>query len=271
LLREGQTVPLVEGCAVAVGERARGHEFRKLHGVLRSDAAFEQAFGRAPRNRRQGRRHAAGEQGQARSPSEPATPPARAGSNLARIRAVIARERTMETLDDLFLHILKDVYFAEKAIAKALPKLARNAQSQALAKAFTDHREQTMGQIARLEQAFELVGQRAKAETCEAIKGLIDEGDEIIKEFEEGAVRDAGLLACAQAVEHYEMGRYGALIAWAKTLGKSDVAELLRQNLDEEKQADQMLSRLATSEINKAALAMAETAEAPPPRRRRSA
>lgn len=177
----------------------------------------------------------------------------------------------METLDDLFLHILKDVYFAEKAIAKALPKLAKNAQSEALAKAFTDHREETMGQIQRLEQVFQIVGQRAKAETCEAIKGLIDEGDEIIEEFAEGPVRDAGLLACGQAVEHYEMGRYGALIAWAKTLGMSDAAELLRQSLDEEKQADQMLSRLASSEINKAAHDMVETAEAPAPRRRRSA
>lgn len=177
----------------------------------------------------------------------------------------------METLDDLFLHILKDVYYAEKAITKALPKLARNAQSEALAKAFTDHREETMGQVERLEQVFQLLGQRAKAETCEAIKGLIDEGDEIIEEFDEGPVRDAGLLACAQAVEHYEMGRYGALIAWAKTLGRSDAAELLRQNLDEEKQADQLLSRLATSEINKAALGTKQTAEAAPARRRRSA
>jgi ferritin-like metal-binding protein YciE len=167
----------------------------------------------------------------------------------------------METLNDLFVHILRDIYFAEKAIAKALPKLAKGCQSEALADAFRQHREQTTQHVERLEQVFALCGQRAKAETCEAIKGLLAEGDEVIEEFEHGAVRDAGLLACAQAVEHYEMGRYGALVAWAETLGMEEAASLLRTTLDEEKATDQALTRLARAKVNRAALAGGEAGE----------
>lgn len=159
----------------------------------------------------------------------------------------------METLNELFLHILKDAYYAEKAIGKALPKLARNTTAPELAQAFLEHREETMTQIERLEQVFEMCGVRAKGEPCEAIKGLIDEGDEVIEAFAKGPVRDAGLLACAQAVEHYEMGRYGALIAWAEQLGMQEAAELLRTTLAEEQSADGKLSDLAAEQINAAA------------------
>jgi ferritin-like metal-binding protein YciE len=159
----------------------------------------------------------------------------------------------MESLNELFLHILRDVYFAEKAIAKALPKLARQCTTPALAEAFLQHREETMTQAERLEDIFQMCGARAKAETCEAIKGLLDEADEVIEEFAKGPVRDAGLLACAQAIEHYEMGRYGALIAWAQALGMKEAASLLQQTLEEEKKADALLSKMAKAEVNRAA------------------
>ena len=160
----------------------------------------------------------------------------------------------MKTLDDLFLHFLQDVYYAERQIMKALPKMAKAADNPELRTAFLNHREETQGQIERLQQAFELIGKRARGVTCEAINGLIEECEELLDEAKEpGPVRDAGLVACAQAVEHYEMARYGALIAWAKAQGKSDVAGLLQQTLDEEKNADTLLNKLANGNLNKQA------------------
>ncbi len=162
----------------------------------------------------------------------------------------------MDTMNELFLHFLKDVYYAERQVSKALPKLAKAAQSPHLRQAFIEHREETQHQIERLQKVFELLGKRAQAVTCEAINGIIEECEELLDEAKQpGAVRDAGLVACAQAVEHYEMARYGALIAWAKLAGQKEVVTLLEQTLAEEKKADTLLSRLASQEINQAAKA----------------
>ena len=157
----------------------------------------------------------------------------------------------METMNELFLHFLKDVYYAERQVSKALPKMAKAAQSPQLRQAFTEHREETQHQIERLQKVFELVGKRAQAVTCEAINGLIEECEELLDEAKQpSAVRDAGLIACGQAVEHYEMARYGALVSWAKLAGQKEVVTLLEQTLAEEKKADTLLNQLATSEIN---------------------
>ncbi len=157
----------------------------------------------------------------------------------------------MKSLDDLTLNHLKDIYFAERQILKALPKMARAAQSDELKQAFTHHREETEGQVERLQQVFDALGKRAQSRTCEAIKGLIEETEELLEQAPEPSpVRDAGLIACGQAVEHYEMARYGALVAWAEAGGHNDIARLLRANLDEEKAADTLLNKLAVSAIN---------------------
>jgi ferritin-like metal-binding protein YciE len=166
----------------------------------------------------------------------------------------------MKSLDDLFLHFLQDVYYAERQLLKALPKMAKNARDRALSEAFTAHREETVHQIERLEQVFEHIGKRARGIPCEAIKGLIEEAEEVIAESDAGPVRDAGLVACGQAVEHYEMARYGALIAWAQASGHKDVVGLLQQTLDEEKKADKLLNDLAVKQINKNASGMAKAA-----------
>ncbi len=165
-----------------------------------------------------------------------------------------------KTADDLFLHFLKDIYYAERQISKTLPKMTEAAQSPKLKQAFTSHREETQHQIERLQQVFEGIGQRAQAVTCEAIQGLIEEGEEVISEFERGPVRDAGLAACAQAIEHYEMARYGALIAWAKAGGHQNVVSLLEQTLAEEKKADSLLNEIANSELNQQAVAFKKAA-----------
>jgi ferritin-like metal-binding protein YciE len=167
----------------------------------------------------------------------------------------------MENFDNLFLHFLKDIYYAERQILKSLPKLAKAAQSPDLKKAFTEHREETQGQIERLQQVFELLGKRAQGVTCEAINGLIEECEELLEEHKEpSAVRDAGLIACGQAVEHYEMARYGALIAWAKAAGHTDVVTLLQETLDQEKKADTLLNSLAVQKINGQAAATRKAA-----------
>ncbi len=160
-----------------------------------------------------------------------------------------------KTLDDLFYDTLKDIYFAEKQILRALPKMARAAQSEELKAGFTKHREQTEGHVDRLQQVFELIGKRAQGKTCEAIQGIIAEGEEIIEEFKGSPAIDAGLISSAQAVEHYEMARYGTLKTWAQTLGKKDVATLLDQTLQEEADTDKTLSKLATSAANQKAAA----------------
>lgn len=166
----------------------------------------------------------------------------------------------MNTLDDLFLHFLQDVFYAERQLLKALAKMVKSAQAPALKEAFSAHREETMHQIERLEQVFEKIGKPAKGVPCEAIKGLIEEAEEVIGDSLPGPLRDAGLIACGQAVEHYEIARYGALIAWATAGGHSDVVGLLTQTINEEKKADKMLSDLAVKQINKAAASLAKAA-----------
>jgi ferritin-like metal-binding protein YciE len=160
---------------------------------------------------------------------------------------------TEKTLDDLFYDTLKDIYYAERQILKALPKMARAARAPELKAAFEKHREQTEGHVERLQQVFELIGKRAQGKTCEAIQGIIAEGEEIIEEFKGTAALDAGLISSAQAVEHYEITRYGTLKAWAEKLGKNDAAKLLDATLKEESQTDETLTTLARTAVNSAA------------------
>lgn len=156
----------------------------------------------------------------------------------------------METLDKLFEETLRDIYYAEKAILKNLPKMAKKANSTELASAFEAHIEETEGQVGRLEEIFEMIGKAPRGKRCPAIDGLAEEAAEIMQEAKDDMVRDAGMLAAAQAVEHYEIARYGTLIAWADKLGLSDAVPLLQETLDEEKATDAKLSELALSEIN---------------------
>lgn len=155
-----------------------------------------------------------------------------------------------KTLDDLFLDTLKDLYYAEKQILKALPKMARAAQDPQLKAGFEEHREQTEGHVERLEEIFEMLGQPARGKTCEAILGIIEEGKTIMDEYQGTLALDAGLISSAQAVEHYEMARYGTLKAWASLLGRKDAAQLLDATYKEESAADRKLSQLATSTEN---------------------
>ena len=156
-------------------------------------------------------------------------------------------------LADLFHDTLKDVYFAEKKIYAALPKMAKAAQNEDLTAAFEKHRGETGGQIKRLEDVFEEIGEKPQGKTCDAIMGILDEGAEIIDEYKGSPALDAGLLAAAQAVEHYEMSRYGTLCAWAHELGHSKAVKLLEATLDEEEATDEALSALAESVINQEA------------------
>ena len=160
-----------------------------------------------------------------------------------------------KTLDDLFHDTLKDIYFAEKKILTALPKTAKAAQSEDLRAAFLKHHTETEDQVERLEQVFELIGKKAQGKTCDAIIGLVEEGQEIMKELKGSPALDAGLLACAQAVEHYEISRYGTLKTWAGQLGLTRASKLLDQTLQEEKTTDEALSELAETAINQVAQA----------------
>ncbi|MBB4067203.1 YciE/YciF ferroxidase family protein [Gellertiella hungarica] len=156
-------------------------------------------------------------------------------------------------LQDLFYDTLKDIYYAERQILKALPKMARAAQSEKLRQAFEQHKEETQGQIERLQQVFEIIGKRAQGKTCEAIQGIIAEGEEIMEEFKGSPALDAGLISSAQAVEHYEITRYGTLAAWAKQLGHKEAVTLLEQTLQEESKTDSSLTSLAETALNAAA------------------
>ena len=156
-------------------------------------------------------------------------------------------------LEDLFLNTLKDIYYAEKQILRALPKMAKAAESEELRRAFQTHRDETEGQIERLEQVFEAIGKRAQGKTCEAIQGIIEEGKEIMEDFADSEALDAGLVAAGQAVEHYEISRYGTLRTWAQELGLRDAAKLLEQTLEEEKKTDELLTRLAEARVNQKA------------------
>jgi ferritin-like metal-binding protein YciE len=162
-------------------------------------------------------------------------------------------ESAMSDLQKLFEHTLKDIYFAEKQIVKTLPKLAKKAQSGELKEAFETHREQTEGHIERLEQVFKMIGKSARSTECKAIEGILAEGDEVVEMFADTKALDAGMIAAAQAVEHYEMARYGALVTWAEELQMDEAAKLLRQTLEEEKQTDELLSDLAENEVNQQA------------------
>ncbi|OYU17074.1 MAG: hypothetical protein CFE34_17640 [Rhodobacteraceae bacterium PARR1] len=158
-------------------------------------------------------------------------------------------------LDALFLEALKDIYYAERKILRALPKMARAAQSDQLKAAFLKHKDETEGHKDRLDQVFELLGRRPQGKTCPAIDGILEEGEEVMDTFKGTQALDAGLVAAAQAVEHYEMARYGTLTAWAKVLGMDEAAEVLTQTLEEEKRTDETLTQLAESEINQMAIA----------------
>lgn len=158
-----------------------------------------------------------------------------------------------KTLDDMMYEMLKDVYYAERAILKALPKMAKGANSDELRKALEKHKEETEGQIERLQKVFEICGKRAQGKTCPAIDGIVEEGEEVLKEFKGAPALDAGLLAAAQAAEHYEISRYGTLKSWAEILGMQDAAKLLDETLKEEFATDEALTKLAESEINQSA------------------
>lgn len=160
-------------------------------------------------------------------------------------------------LEDLFLEQLKDVYYAEKKILKALPKMAKGANSDKVSAAFEKHRDETEGQVERLEQIFDMLGKAARGKTCPAIDGIIEEGSEILEDFKGAPALDAGLVAAAQAVEHYEIARYGTLIAWAEQLGMKDALPLLRATLKEESATDEALTRLGESGVNEAAVSEA--------------
>jgi ferritin-like metal-binding protein YciE len=162
----------------------------------------------------------------------------------------MAKEKNLEML---FVETLKDVLHAEKQILRALPKMARTAVSQELKQAFETHREETEVQVERLQQVFEMINKPARAKTCDAILGIIEESKEVMEEFEGSEALDAGLTAAAQAVEHYEIARYGTLKTWAGQLGFKDAANLLDQTLQEEIKTDKLLTKLATAQVNKKA------------------
>jgi ferritin-like metal-binding protein YciE len=156
----------------------------------------------------------------------------------------------VESLEKLFEETVRDIYYAEKKILKALPKMAKKASSSKLAQAFQAHIDETEGHVERLDQIFDLIGKAPRGKTCPAIDGIIEEGEEIMKEAEDDTVRDAGMLAAAQAVEHYEITRYGTLKSWAGKMGMSEAVKLLDATLEEEKATDLKLTDLAESEIN---------------------
>ncbi len=157
---------------------------------------------------------------------------------------------SINSLDDLFVHTLQDIYYAENQITKALPKMIEKATDPGLKSGFEQHLIETQNQIKRLEQVFQMHGQTPKAVDCPAIDGIIKESNEIAGDISDKEVLDAALLASAQAVEHYEITRYGTLIAWAHQLGRPDCAQVLQQNLDEEKATDRRLTAMAESKVN---------------------
>ena len=161
--------------------------------------------------------------------------------------------KDIKTLSDLHLHTLQDIYYAEKQIVKALPDMIEKATNRELTAGFKTHLTQTETHVTRLEQVFKLLGQEPKQVTCPAIDGIMKETKEITGDVDDKSVLDAALIAAAQAVEHYEMTRYGTLIAWSNELGLGDVAKILQQTLDEEKATDEKLSKLAESKVNQRA------------------
>jgi ferritin-like metal-binding protein YciE len=161
--------------------------------------------------------------------------------------------KDIKTMDDLFVHTLRDIYYAEQQIVKALPEMIEKASNTELKNAFKHHLEETKGHVKRVEEVFRMHGVEAKGVDCPAIDGIIDEAEEIAGEVSDKAVLDAALAAAAQAVEHYEITRYGSLMAWAKELGRNDCASVLQKNLDEEKAADKKLTGIAEARVNQLA------------------
>ena len=161
--------------------------------------------------------------------------------------------KDIETLDNLFVHTLQDIYYAEKQILKALPEMEQKASNAQLKTAFKSHFEETKSHVKRLEQVFKMNGQEPKGVDCPAIDGIIEEANDVASDVDDKQVLDAALAAAAQAVEHYEMTRYGTLIAWANQLGRKDCVTLLKQTLDEEKATDKKLTAMAESQVNRKA------------------
>lgn len=157
------------------------------------------------------------------------------------------------SMEDLYLHTLRDIYYAEKQIEKALPKMIDKASNEKLKDAFSSHLEETHGHVERLEKVFEMLGEEAKGVNCPAIDGIIEEAEEIADDVSDNRVLDAALAAAAQAVEHYEITRYGTLIAWSKELGREECGDLLKQTIKEEEAADEKLTQLAEDRLNEAA------------------
>jgi ferritin-like metal-binding protein YciE len=161
--------------------------------------------------------------------------------------------KDIKTIDDLFVHMLRDIYYAEKKIVKTLPDMVKKATDSNLKQAFQAHLGETENHVSRLEQVFQMHGVRAKAIDCPAIDGILKEADEVTGEVDDKKLLDAALIAAAQAVKHYEITRYGTLIAYAKQLGRADCAQVLRQTLDEEKAADKKLNSIAETSVNRKA------------------
>lgn len=170
--------------------------------------------------------------------------------NNAKASIVEPASDAAENLKDFFIDSLKDIYWAENALVGALPKMAANASSASLSSAILEHLAVTELQVARLDQVFKLLGEKAEGKKCEAMAGLLKEGDSILLETAPGAVRDAGIIAASQKIEHYEIATYGTLVAFAKTLGENDAAKLLTQTLAEEKEADCVLNDVALNTVN---------------------
>lgn len=160
----------------------------------------------------------------------------------------------MRTMEDMFNAMLQDVYYAEKQLTRVLPKMAKQAQDEELRQAFQDHAEETERHVERLEKAFEMIDRSARAKKCEAILGIIEEGKEVMEKTDDEQLLDAGLVAAAQAAEHYEIARYGTLCAWAKLMGKPQLAKLLHETLQEEKNADALLTKIAERSVNEQAI-----------------
>jgi ferritin-like metal-binding protein YciE len=159
----------------------------------------------------------------------------------------------IKTMQDLFVHTLRDIYYVEKKLVAELPRMAKKASDPDLKKAFQDHAVQTENHVSRLEKVFQLSNLQPRGEKCEALAGLLEETKDLLKDVKDPDVLDAGLLAAAQAVEHYEITRYGTLIAWCRQIGSSNAEPLLNQTLEEEKEADKLLTEIAEADINRKA------------------
>ncbi len=170
-------------------------------------------------------------------------------------KKVSAEKGAAKDLKELFIDSLQDIYWAEKALTKALPKMSVNVESDELGDTLDEHLSETEEQMVRLEEIFESIGEEPKAKKCDAMEGILKEGESILKETEIGDVRDAGIIAACQKVEHYEIATYGTLVSWAKTLKLTEAVKLLKETLEEEKAADRKLSELATNKVNQSAKA----------------